>query len=221
MKLTDETILEHMDSLLTEYKDLRNTAKLSDASDQRDWSVQLCTRIAAAIRRFSSSDSQYCLSLDDVTKRHGAGTAHELLRVLPGFLSALRNDYAAGQMSSVQELIHADLLGDFLEMADHFLEQGFKDPAAVICGAALEEHIRKLCRRHEIDTIHDDHPRAVESMNADLAKNGAYSKLDQKSVTAWYGLRSNAAHGKFDEHEKAQVALMVQGVRDFISRKPA
>ena len=58
-------------------------------------------------------------------------------------------------------------------------------------------------------------------MNSELTKAEAYSKLDQKSVTAWLDLRNKAAHGKYDEYDLKQVALLNQGVRDFISRNPA
>jgi hypothetical protein len=55
-------------------------------------------------------------------------------------------------------------------------------------------------------------------MNADLTAVGAYTKLDQKNVTAWLDLRNKAAHGKYAEYQAAQVALMIAGIRDFITR---
>lgn len=58
-------------------------------------------------------------------------------------------------------------------------------------------------------------------MNEDLGRADIYGKLDQKSVTAWLDLRNKAAHGKYAEYGKEQVALMVQGIRDFVTRCPA
>ena len=69
----------------------------------------------------------------------------DILTSLHGTLKALRADYDAGRLQSCQELIHADLFSDFLEMAEHFLENEYKDPAAVMAGGVLEEHLRKLC----------------------------------------------------------------------------
>jgi hypothetical protein len=63
---------------------------------------------------------------------------------LQGVLRALRADYEAGRLQSFQELVHADLFSDFLEMAEYFLQEGYKDPAAVIAGGVLEQHLRKL-----------------------------------------------------------------------------
>lgn len=58
-------------------------------------------------------------------------------------------------------------------------------------------------------------------LRAELAAAGVYSKLDQKSVTAWMDLRNKAAHGRYTEYEKDQVSLLIAGIRDCISRLPA
>ena len=58
----------------------------------------------------------------------------------------------------------------------------------------------------------------INLLNADLAKNEIYSKLDQKTVTSWFDLRNKAAHGKYDEYSKEQVSIMLQGIIEFMSR---
>lgn len=45
--------------------------------------------------------------------------------------------------------------------------------------------------------------------------------LAQHQVTAWLGLRNNAVHGHYSAYAEQQVELMLQGVRNFISRLPA
>ena len=69
--------------------------------------------------------------------------------------------------------------------------------------------------------MHNDRYKKVETLNAELKKAGVYETLDQKNVTAWYDLRTKAAHGKYKEYNKEQVDLMVQGIRGFITRNPA
>ncbi len=58
-------------------------------------------------------------------------------------------------------------------------------------------------------------------MNADRAKIGVYSKLDQKNITAWLDLRNKAVRGNYSEYSKEQVTLLINGIRDFITRNPA
>jgi len=64
-------------------------------------------------------------------------------------------------------------------------------------------------------------PKRADALNSELASATVYSKLDQKSVTAWLDPRNKAAHGKYTEYTTEQVALTLQGVRDFTSRNPA
>ncbi len=183
---------------------------------------EITTLSCAAIKRLAPPGSVYVDQMASVLrntdKSVGRSKDEEVEFRLRGILSALRGDYDAGRLQSFEELIHADLFSDFLEMAEYFLDEGYKDPAAVIAGGVLEEHLRKLCGKHGV-TI-SAKPK-LDTMNADLAKSGAYSKNDQKQVTAWAGLRNDAAHGNYSNYGPAEVKLMVAGIRDFISRNPA
>lgn len=144
---------------------------------------------------------------------------------MAGILKALRKDIEADSLKSASELIHGELFGDFLEMADFLLDEGYKDAAAVIGGGVLETHLRQLCIKHNIDTEHEVRgqiqAKRADQLNSELVGNGVYSKLDQKNVTAWLDLRNKAAHASYQEYSKDQVSLLLQGIRYFITRYPA
>jgi hypothetical protein len=71
-------------------------------------------------------------------------------------------------------------------MASELHEKGYKDPAAVIAGSVLEEHLRKLATKHEIMVEKPSgEPKKADALNADLTREELYSKLEQKNVTAW------------------------------------
>ena len=114
-----------------------------------------------------------------------------------------------------QSLVRAEVFADFLEMAEHLLEQGYKDPCAVLVGGVLEDHLRSLCQSRGIPLQMSGKPKKADSMNNDLAFADVYSKLDQKNVTAWLDLRNKAAHGKYDEYNADQVRNLLVGVREF------
>jgi hypothetical protein len=123
---------------------------------------------------------------------------------------------------------HLDLLRfvDFSEM-DFLLSSGYKDAAAVKCGGTLETHLRKLCVKNGIETFFtpasggEAQPKRAERLNADLASINLYNKLYQKNVTSWLDLRNKAAHEEYHEYNEEQVSLMIQGVREFMTRYPA
>lgn len=175
--------------------------------------------ITSTIERFAPLNSSYLknASLSQVTSYFQAA-----IDPLKGVLRALRFAYENGYLASIQALVHADLFADFLDMSEHLLEQGYKDPAAVLVGSVLEEHLRKLATRRGVGILKPDgSSKKADSINSDLAAASAYSKLDQKSVTAWLDLRNKAAHGHYPDYTKDQVALMLQSVQNFISRFPA
>jgi hypothetical protein len=140
-----------------------------------------------------------------------------------GIMESARSLVEDGWLGTVRGVIAADVFSNFLEMSEHFLEQGYKDPAAVMIGSVLEEHLRELCTRNSIPTVLTQkdggiRPKKADALNAELAAAGAYGKLDQKSITAWLDLRNKAAHGQYAEYTKEQVALMLASARDFIVR---
>ncbi|HEV7938415.1 MAG TPA: hypothetical protein VGP18_10385 [Solirubrobacteraceae bacterium] len=134
---------------------------------------------------------------------------------------ALREDYVGGFMQQVEELIHAGVFDDFLEMANELLAKGYKDPAAVLGGSVLEEHLRKLAIRASAAISSDGKPVKADRLNADLVKASVYNVLEQKAVTSWLDLRNKAAHGHYADYDVGHVDLMLQGVRGFLMRYPA
>lgn len=180
---------------------------------------ELRTRASAAIERLTTAGSAYALQayeLNESSYKDGWIVAR-----LAGVLKALRADYAAGYMRTVQELVHADLFADFLEMADELLSKNYKDAAAVITGSVLEEHLRKLAAKHGVPAQRGGKAVKADTLNGDLAEVPAYNKLTQKSVTAWLDLRNKAAHGHYDQYDRAQVEGMLRDVRGFMERLPA
>jgi hypothetical protein len=139
-------------------------------------------------------------------------------------MQTIREEIAGGWLSTVRGLITAEVFADFLEMAEHLLETGYKDPAAVMAGSVLEEHLRQLCAANSINAYEDRNgkqiPKKADRLNAELAGATVYTKLDQKQITAWLDLRNNAAHGKYDQYSDAQVANAVAGITNFMSRVP-
>ncbi len=214
-------VLGQLDAVLEAYNQLRSRSKYEDLSDLGGAEVtRVITLIAAAIDRLSPPGSRYRQQAQEILAKAGALNPYTANLIL-GVALALRADYDAGRMQAIHELIHADLFADFLEMADHLLEEGYKDPAAVLAGGVLEEHLRKLSDKNGIATAAGARPKKAEALNTELVSKNVYSKLDQKSVTAWLDLRNKAAHARYADYAKEQVALMVQGIRDFLSRHPA
>ena len=184
---------------------------------------QFTTRSIAAIDQIAGRHSvhwDHVLEILDQSR----GTEEYRLERLIGIVGALSIDVEGGFLQRNSALIRGEIFSDFLEMATHLVDSNYKDAAAVIAGSALEAHIKQLCQNREISLERERNGQTrtvnADTLNAELVKSGAYTNLDQKNVTAWLGLRNDAAHGDYDEYSKQQVALMIDSIRDFIARNP-
>lgn len=216
-----EVVLKQIDDLIAQHSGTRARSKWDDLSDlSKSLTSEVNTRLMAGVRRYAPKGSAHRDGAEVLLKQYGINNGY-IVEPLLGILRALRADYAAGYLATVEELIHADLFSDFLEMAEHLLNQGYKDPSAVLIGSVLEEHLRKLCLKNSLPVSVGSNHKKADTLNADLTGASVYSKLDQKSITAWLDLRNKAAHGKYTEYTKDQVHLMLDGVRNFMVRNAA
>jgi hypothetical protein len=150
------------------------------------------------------------------------GSLPEAVEAGMEILRAIRGEITGGWLFTVKSLVTAEVFADFMEMAEYLLESGYKDPAAVIVGSTLEEHLRQLCMKNQIPVARQkdgkDVPLKADQLNSDLTKAGVYTMLDQKLVTAWLDLRNKAAHGEYGEYNVEQVKTMMSGVIEFMAR---
>ena len=222
----EKVFIEQIEELLKNYEDYQNNKKASiNSHKEKEIISSLITRIKAIVKRITGNDSEYYKRIEEIFVLYERFHDRVKLSPLKGVLDGLYQDLKAGYLKSFSELIHADIFSDYIEMAEYLLEEGYKDPAAVITGSTLEEHLRKLCIKNGIDieimSSGKLRSKKADGMNSDLAKQGVYSKLEQKSVTAWLDLRNKAAHGNYSEYDENQVKQLIMGVRDFIIRNPA
>ncbi len=130
-----------------------------------------------------------------------------------GVLLAAKDDLEHGALLSVRTLIQAELFDDFLGQAEELLATGYFQPAAVVAGSVLEDGLRRLCTREQVQLTNK--PK-LDSMNSALAKKGVYSALTQKRLTALADIRNNAAHGNWSAFSASDVDKMIRDVRDFM-----
>ena len=182
---------------------------------------QLLSSCLAVISRIENIDSVHVKCANEIMDGYGS-EEYKLERLL-GVIKSLQNSVENGYLQNMKALIHGELFDDFVVMAEHLLDEGYKDASAVIAGGTLESHLRKLCELHSIPTTINGgkRPKKADQMNNELASSIVYEKLDQKNVTAWLDLRNKAAHAEYEKYNSEQVRLMISGVRGFIARYPA
>ncbi len=192
-------------------------------TEKRNKIYSIITRVITAIERITTKKSGYYKMAEELLKKNDYDK-EKVVNVI-GVLEGLYKDLDADNLKSLSEIIHGDIFTDYLDMGEYLLKEHYYVAAAVIAGVTLEEHLRILCIKNEIDIVlikpRGNKPKSADTMNADLSKEGVYPKTQQKQITYWLGIRNDAAHGKKDNFTEEQVRIMIVGIRDFIIKYPA
>jgi len=129
-------------------------------------------------------------------------------------LRAAREDIEGGYLQKVEMLVSASVFSDFLGMAEHLLDNGYKDPSASLIGAVLEDGLRRICNNNNLTVKSDDN---ISSLNQKLADKDIYNRLRQKEIEVWNKLRDYADHGHFGEYKADDVKNMLAEVGNFLT----
>jgi hypothetical protein len=134
---------------------------------------------------------------------------------LRGMLEQLRADFAAGLLTNLESQISAQTFDDLLDHAEAYLHDRRKDPAGVLTGVVFEDTIHKLCARHGI-------PHAglsLEPLLIALGSKNVLTPLERKEGTTAAGLRTSAAHARWDEFDASQVRTVLDFTRRLLREK--
>jgi hypothetical protein len=218
--MRSDQVIDQINTLLKEVERARRASPHSDLSGglPDDEMRQVHTRLRAVIDRLSAPGSRYAKEADAIAgERNLVGYA---ILDFGGILQAMKADFEAGYVQTFEELVHSAVFEDFLEMASELLTKGYKDPAAVIAGSVLEEHVRSLAGRSGLNLNVGKRPKSVDELLIELVKAGRFSESQRKISAGWYGLRNEAAHGKYANVVAGDVGRMIDGIRDFMLRYP-
>lgn len=113
---------------------------------------------AEQFNRFRSSSLSFLLNIFGEYSPYYTEFNKEVTTATPndvqsgkGILTAVQEEMKGGWFQTTKGLISAEIFSDFIEMAIYLIDEGYKDPAAVIAGSVLEEHLRQLCYKNKID----------------------------------------------------------------------
>lgn len=220
----DKLIIEVNDLVETGLRMLQRAQLLSSGMDGEELAdaTAWVTRLGQMVRNVYGEQSQQffsyssALSTKEFYSIHSNWNKH--VSQLVGVAKSVQHDLKQGLLFNLRSIVQADVFADFLEMGEYLLNERYKDAAAVIIGAVLEDGLRKLSEKHGL-SIHGPTGRSltIDPLNNALASDGAYSKLVQKQITTWAHIRNKAAHGEYSEYSAEQVQMMLLFVQSFFA----
>lgn len=181
--------------------------------------TSIYSKSKSAIVRIAGLNSEYYKDALSAINSYGIYDAPRVIK-LSGVLKALRSDIGNGYLKTTHEIIQSEIFSDYIDMAEYLQSEGYKDAAAVIAGSTLEAHLKELVKSNSMDLKCKNSkgemvPKKTSVINDELVKAGIYTSAYHKQVTAWLGIRNDAAHGNYEKYNASQVDLMIQGIRQF------
>lgn len=152
--------------------------------------------------------------------RNTASSANEILFTL----SAAENDFKSDMFDDLEKRIEAVVSVNYMEQAEDLIKESTDTsrsyvPAAVLAGAVLEKNLRTLCVKN-VPPISVTKPggkkKTLNPLIDDLKAANVFNEIYAKQLRTWADIRNAAAHGRFEEFTKEQVALMIEGINQFL-----
>lgn len=136
--------------------------------------------------------------------------------VLHGFLANLGREIQAGLLIRLAESAAAEVLGDFVVLADNAMTAGQKDVAAVLASAALEDVLKRKATVLGIAAEDEDLAAVVNALKAKAVLLGAEAKI----VSSFVALRNRAMHAQWDKITGPDVASLVGYLKSTLTQTP-
>ena len=163
------------------------------------------------LRQSLGSEHQYTRAFEEGTEKSNMPSSVNRGK---GILRAALDDLVNGYLFDIRLLIEAEVFTDFIEMAQYLIDQGYKDPAASLGGAVLEDGLRRIAASKGLLIKKSD---GIDTLNNSIAKAGVYNKLMQSKIDSWRQIRNSADHGKFNEYNRSDVQVLLAGVKDLLA----
>jgi hypothetical protein len=177
--------------------------------DLRKW-ARWSTNALHLLRSACGPDSVHFIKMEERLSR--GGVSDQTVEIVAGILNAARSDYEGGYLLDLRAALSGEILGDFLSLSRRALAEGYKDVAAVLASAALEDALKRYARVNSLNV--DD--RVMQEVVAALRTRGLVGGAQKALLEVMPKLRDFAMHANWSKFTEADVNSMIAFVEQFL-----
>lgn len=126
-------------------------------------------------------------------------------------LQAAKAEIEGGWLFTVEGQVSAEIFADFIALAKEALEDN-KDVAAVLACAALEDALKRVATKENLDVDDKDMSEVINALKAKGVIKGAQAPIVQSYVK----LRNKAFHAEWDKFDKESVSSVIGFTEQFL-----
>jgi hypothetical protein len=130
-------------------------------------------------------------------------------------LERLLEEIEGGLLTTIENHAIAATFDDFLDHGAEYLKHSRKDEAAVIAGIVFEDTMRRVCRVLGVP----ENGVALDTLISELTKRDVLTALKAKRARAAAGLRTSAAHARWEEFQLSDVNPVIELTRELMAAR--
>jgi hypothetical protein len=202
-----KAVKERIEELIAEVPELIS-ARVS-RFQQRAWltAAQYAVELVC-----SSANNAYYVTSRRIAANAGEEPGPSVVE-MGSMMERLLKEIEGGFLTTIENHAIAVTFDDFLDHGAEYLRRGHKDEAAVIAGIVFEDTVRRICRVLAIS----EKGVALDTLIAELTKQDILTALKAKRARAAAGLRTSAAHARWEEIDRGDVAPVIEFTRELMA----
>lgn len=132
-----------------------------------------------------------------------------------GVLLGTKSNLESGLLDDLRSKVLIDIKSDFLETARGLLEEGKKDPAAVLACIVLEDSLKRLAQKFNLKEAQDKEMNVTAGL---LLSAGVIEKSTNQSIQNFKNLRNASLHAQWAQVSAESVGLLLAFLPMFIEK---
>jgi hypothetical protein len=205
-----KAVKERIEDLIAE------ASQLSGEHRQRAWLVaaQNAVHLACPMSSNPYSNNPYYVQAQNVLRQaQFEASVSSGVREMAATLERLLEEIEGGLLTTIENHAIAVTFDDFLDHGAEYLKHSRKDEAAVIAGIVFEDTMRRICRVLGVP----ENGVALDTLISELTKRDVLTALKAKRARAAAGLRTSAAHARWEEIQLSDVNPVIEFTRELMA----
>lgn len=201
------------------YRDSKLVLTVEELQDFNQWKMSSLSLLNKTFSNESDHYRSFFLELPtnfDLTNSidQGGLSPHEYNRkmaVLRGILMSALNEVKSGFLYEIIHILSAEFFDNILDQSKELLNKGYKDPAAILGRVIIENTLKDLCKRNNIQLNEGE---MASSLKEKLKNNNAFTLPQFKVCRTYIEIGNDAAHGNFDKYSQDDIKKMFEYIEN-------
>lgn len=179
-----------------------------ESSSWQKWS----TSVLSLLKTVFGTDSPHLRNFMKVYDQTKPYTPLNVFHAAQGVFHAAKEDYEGGYVFSLETAISGEVFGDFIALAKQSLADGYKDVAAVLACAALEDTLKRYALTQHLSVGNKDMKKVVDALKSKGLVSGAQKTL----LDTMPKIRDYAMHANWGKITAEDVGSVIGFVEQFL-----